>query len=229
MTAQAEELFGDEVYGRPAAFFAAGARQILGSLWPLDNDTGPAVMGDFHTGFASSQPAETALQAAVIRQRRAGLSFYHWAPYKLITLGRPAAGKPSHSRQGDLMNGTTALRLAFHIESPGDVAESLTIYVAQIDGVENVEIRPLGPARGIDAQSMAEILVLVTATTRAGVTVTGHIAEIISNMKKIAAESGLTRIYVERKRKKEDVNLLGDREMAELAEEAVNRASSAGK
>lgn len=125
------------------------------------------------------------------------------------------------------MNDGTALRLAFHIESPADVAESLTMSVAQIDGVENVEIRPLGPARGIDAQSVAEVLVLITATTRAGVTVTGHIAEIISNMKKIAAESGLTRIYVERKRKKEDVSLLGDREMAELAEESVSRASSA--
>ncbi len=101
--------------------------------------------------------------------------------------------------------------------------------VAQIDGVESVETRPLGPARSVDAQSVAEVLVLITATTRTGVTVTGHIAEIISNMKKIAAESGLTRIYVERKRKKEDVNLLGDREMAELAEEAVNRASSTGK
>jgi hypothetical protein len=126
------------------------------------------------------------------------------------------------------MDDGTALRLAFHIESPGDVAESL-MNVTQIDGVESVEIRPLGPARGIDAQSVAEVLVLITATTRAGVTVTGHIAEIISNVKKIAAESGLTRICVERKCRKEDVNLLGDREMADLAEEAVNRASSAGK
>ena len=95
MNAQAEELFGDEVYGLQAAFFAAGARQLLGSLWLLDNGTGPAVMSDFHTGLSSSQPAETALQVAVIRQRRAGRSFYHWAPYKLITLGRPVAGTPA--------------------------------------------------------------------------------------------------------------------------------------
>ena len=93
--AQAEELFGDEVYGLQAAFFAAGARQILGSLWLLDNGTGPAVMSDFHAGLSPSQAAETALQAAVIRQRRADQSFYHWAPYKLITLGRPAAGTPA--------------------------------------------------------------------------------------------------------------------------------------
>ena len=58
---------------------------------------------------------------------------------------------------------------------------------------------------------------------------TGQIAEIISNVKKIAAESGLTRIYIERKRRKEDVSLLGDGEMPELAEEAVNQASSARK
>jgi hypothetical protein len=52
-------------------------------------------MSDFHTGLSSSQPAETALQAAVIRQHRAGQSFYHWAPYKLITLGRPSAATPA--------------------------------------------------------------------------------------------------------------------------------------
>lgn len=127
------------------------------------------------------------------------------------------------------MDDGTALRFAFHIESPGGVPESLTMNVAQIDGVESVETRPLGPARGIDAQSVAEVLVLITATTRAGVTVTGQIAEIISNVKKIAAESGLTRIYIERKRRKEDVSLLGGGEMPELAEEAVNQASSARK
>jgi CHAT domain-containing protein len=87
---QAEELFGDEVYGLQSAFFAGGARQILGSLWPLDNGSGPAVMRSFHAGISRSQPPDIALQAAINQQRRAGRSIYHWAPYKLITLGRPA-------------------------------------------------------------------------------------------------------------------------------------------
>lgn len=83
-----EELFGDEVYGLQAAFFAAGARQVLGTMWPLDNETGPAVMTAFHAGVSCSQPPEVALQAAVHQQLSADMSAYHWAPYKLITLGR---------------------------------------------------------------------------------------------------------------------------------------------
>jgi len=92
--AQAEELFGDEVYGLQAAFFAAGARQILGSLWLLDNGTGPAVMSDFHAGLSSSQAAETALQAAVIRQRRADQSFTTGPTSSSPSAARPLVHQP---------------------------------------------------------------------------------------------------------------------------------------
>ena len=87
--AEREELFGDEIYGLQAAFFAAGARQILGSLWPLEDSSAPAVMNDFHIGLSAAQPADLVLQAAINQQRRAGRSLFYWAPYKLITLGRP--------------------------------------------------------------------------------------------------------------------------------------------
>ena len=93
--APAEELFGDEVYGLQAAFFAAGARQVLGSLWPVINRTAPVVMKAFHAGVASSQPPEVALQDAVNHLRRTRRSVYHWAPYKLITLGRSASAASS--------------------------------------------------------------------------------------------------------------------------------------
>ena len=89
--AESEELFGDEIYGLQAAFFAAGAHHILGSLWPLDDGSGPEVMNAFHGGLSVSSAPDLALQAAINQQRRAGRSVYHWAPYKLITLGRPAA------------------------------------------------------------------------------------------------------------------------------------------
>jgi CHAT domain-containing protein len=90
--AEREELFGDEIYGLQAAFFAAGARRVLGTLWPLDNGTAPEVMSAFHAGLAARHAPELALQAAINQQRLAGRSFYHWAPYKLVSLGRPAAG-----------------------------------------------------------------------------------------------------------------------------------------
>ncbi len=119
------------------------------------------------------------------------------------------------------MDGPAALRLAFHIESRGSAAESIQGKMAQIDGVEQVETRVSGPARGIDAQSLATILVLVTATTKTGVTVTGHLVEIIRNVKKIAAESGLTGVYVEIRRRKKDVNLLTPDDIKQLAEQAA--------
>ena len=90
--AEREELFGDEVFGLQAAFFAAGARQILGTAWPLDNGSGPEVMNAFHAGLSASYAPELALQAAINQQRLAGRSAYHWAPYKLVSLGRSAAG-----------------------------------------------------------------------------------------------------------------------------------------
>jgi hypothetical protein len=119
------------------------------------------------------------------------------------------------------MGEPVAFRLAFHIESPGSAAESLQGKMAQIEGVGQVEARVSGPARGIDAQSVAEILVLITATTRTGVTVSAHILEIIRNVKKIGAESGLTRVYVEYKRKKLDVDLMSPDDIKQLAEQAV--------
>jgi len=90
--AEHEELFGDEIYGLQAAIFASGARQILGSMWPLSDSLGRAVMKSFHASLSTAQAPELALQAAVNRRRRSGLPVFYWAPYKLITLGRPGTG-----------------------------------------------------------------------------------------------------------------------------------------
>jgi len=92
---ESEELFGDEIYGLQAAFFAAGARQILGSLWPLSDRLAAAVMKAFHTGLAASGAPDLALQEVINEQRRAGRPIYQWAPYMLIALGRPGALAPA--------------------------------------------------------------------------------------------------------------------------------------
>ena len=52
-------------------------------------------MNAFHASLSASSAPELALQAAINQQRQAGRSVYHWAPYKLITLGRPAAPAPA--------------------------------------------------------------------------------------------------------------------------------------
>jgi CHAT domain-containing protein len=83
-----EELFGDEVLGLQAAFFAAGARQVLGALWPVSDRSGQALMCAFHRHLIAGRPAEAALRQAMLDVRDTNPSMFHWAPYKLVRLGR---------------------------------------------------------------------------------------------------------------------------------------------
>jgi hypothetical protein len=93
------ELFGDEVLGLQAAFFAAGARQLLGTLWPAADDSAPAFMKSFHQGLNDGLTADRALSTAM-NDLRSTHRMFHWAPYKLVRLGRvrpPAAGRRGHA------------------------------------------------------------------------------------------------------------------------------------
>jgi hypothetical protein len=103
-----EELFGDEVLGLQAAFFAAGARQVLGALWPASEDSAPALMKAFHQGLIDGLTADRALRKAMndLRGKEIGGlpdgtdTMFHWAPYKLVRLGSvspPAAGRRDHT------------------------------------------------------------------------------------------------------------------------------------
>lgn len=126
------------------------------------------------------------------------------------------------------MDDTTTFRLAFHVEAPATAAESLERELMRIDGVHAAQARTLQPARGIDAQSVTTILLLITATTKTGVIATRHLKEIIGNVKEIAAESGITKIYIEIRRKKRDITLLSEDDVSELEQEAAVGDSPAG-
>jgi tetratricopeptide (TPR) repeat protein len=82
-----EELFGDEVFGLQAALFAAGARQVIGALWPADDTHARGLMEGFHARAADGVPTDIALRQAMLDLRAAGVPMYCWAPYKLIRLG----------------------------------------------------------------------------------------------------------------------------------------------
>jgi CHAT domain-containing protein len=102
-----EELFGDEVLGLQAAFFAAGARQVLGALWPASELSAPALMTSFHQGLNDGLTADRALSKAMNDVRGKAISglpdgtdsMFHWAPYKLVRLGSvtPPAGRRGHA------------------------------------------------------------------------------------------------------------------------------------
>ncbi|MDQ6728557.1 MAG: CHAT domain-containing protein, partial [Actinomycetota bacterium] len=88
------ELPGDELFGLPAAFLAAGARSVLAAAWPADNTTAAILMAYWHRHLAAGEPADVALRHAQcdflaqadLKTKRA----YFWAPFFLVSIGAPA-------------------------------------------------------------------------------------------------------------------------------------------
>jgi CHAT domain-containing protein len=89
-----EELPGDELFGLQAAFFQAGARCVLGTLWPVNSEAAQRIATGFHARLAAdaSCDAERALQATICDYlAEAGMrtrKVYFWAPFFLSVLGR---------------------------------------------------------------------------------------------------------------------------------------------
>jgi CHAT domain-containing protein len=88
-----DELPGDELFGLQAAFFAAGARRVLGCLWPVDTFAAKDITRSFHQELEKGAAPEFALQAATrdYLQRAGPLrrKVFYWAPFALSCLGRP--------------------------------------------------------------------------------------------------------------------------------------------
>jgi hypothetical protein len=90
-----EGLFGDEMFGLPAAFFSAGAREVLGGLWPVNDEAALEIMPALHQHLADGVPTDVALALAVNAYREQAPGMYKWAPLKLMSIARPApATKP---------------------------------------------------------------------------------------------------------------------------------------
>lgn len=119
------------------------------------------------------------------------------------------------------MDEQATFRLAFHIEAPASAAEPLKDKIAQIDGVRSTETRVAQPARAIDAQSVGMILVIITGGAKSAAVTAGYIEETVKTVKRIAAEIGLTKVSVEKGRKKRDTDQLSHADFEELAEESA--------
>ncbi len=86
-------LPGDDLFGFQAAFFAAGARQLLGALWPVEDTVGQQLMLKFHAHLRGAEAAVAwqrtvldYLQAAPEDKRQP----LYWAPFFLVEEGRHA-------------------------------------------------------------------------------------------------------------------------------------------
>lgn len=78
---------GDELIGLARAFFYAGARALLATLWQVEDTAMVELTGKFYRNLAQGKNAALALREAQIAMIRAGCPAYHWAPFVLI--GRP--------------------------------------------------------------------------------------------------------------------------------------------
>jgi hypothetical protein len=85
------ELPGDDVFGLQAALFEAGARSVIGALWPVHDASAPLIVPALHAGLAAGLPPETALQRAILgylARPEAARGIYFWAPLFLSSIGR---------------------------------------------------------------------------------------------------------------------------------------------
>lgn len=88
------ELAGDDMLGLQTAFFAAGARQVLGTLWAVDTAVAADIAIGFHRRLLEGDPADVALHRTISAKLDDdplwGLYAYRWAPFVLVCLGAPA-------------------------------------------------------------------------------------------------------------------------------------------
>lgn len=80
-SATAQGGSGDEWLGLVRAFFYAGARAIVASLWNVDDASTTALMKLFYRNLEKRESIAEALRHAQLALYRQGLSAYHWAPF----------------------------------------------------------------------------------------------------------------------------------------------------
>lgn len=74
-------MSGDEVIGLIRGFLFAGARNVVASLWPVDDLATADLMRRFYAGLGTHEPAE-ALRSAQVAMLRAGRAPYFWAAFQ---------------------------------------------------------------------------------------------------------------------------------------------------
>ena len=99
---ETDELPGDEVFGLQAALFMAGARRVVGTLWPLDGNDAVKIMPVFHRRMAAGDPPEVALQEAIKHYLAHSLfkGIARWGSLFMVALGRPARGESTGPEDG---------------------------------------------------------------------------------------------------------------------------------
>jgi CHAT domain-containing protein len=78
---------GDEIMGLAQAFFFAGARSVIASLWPVEDGYVADFMGRFYRQLSRGESVAQGLHSAQVEMAREDYVPYQWAPF--ITIGLP--------------------------------------------------------------------------------------------------------------------------------------------
>jgi CHAT domain-containing protein len=75
---------GDERLDFTSAFLLNGARQVVGSLWKVADESAPALMEQFYPALAAGAPAHAALAEAQRRLAASGAPDRAWAGFQCV-------------------------------------------------------------------------------------------------------------------------------------------------
>jgi CHAT domain-containing protein len=78
---------GDEIMGLARAFFLAGARTVVASLWPVEDASAGELMGRLYRQLVVGEGVAQALRAVQVEMAAEGYAPYQWAPF--IAIGLP--------------------------------------------------------------------------------------------------------------------------------------------
>lgn len=86
---------GDEPYGLISALLSKKTENILGTLWPVEDEIGVYFIDEFYKNLLTLGPAEALRRASILLIKDQAL-LRHWAGYILIGVGRPFLKESSH-------------------------------------------------------------------------------------------------------------------------------------
>jgi CHAT domain-containing protein len=81
--------FGEGLVGLSWAFLGAGARNVIGALWEVSDESTPRLMDNLYQGIQQGQEPSTALRRAKLTLLKGSGNFhapFFWAPFQLYTV-----------------------------------------------------------------------------------------------------------------------------------------------
>jgi hypothetical protein len=74
----------DQIFGFTSAFLFAGAKNVLVSLWSVDDLVSSSIMINYHFYLKKGFSPKNALQYACLKAKHDNPNFYFWAPFILV-------------------------------------------------------------------------------------------------------------------------------------------------